>query len=103
MSKDMISFEWAIKKILREEKNFPVLEGFLSELLKFDIKIVEIFEKDIFKDKSNKLELIAKNRSGKLILIELQYSDEINYFQKMFYKTVSRLSNQLEKSMTIKI
>jgi len=40
-----------IQKILREEKNFSLLEGFLSEFSKFDIKIVEIFEKDIFKDK----------------------------------------------------
>jgi hypothetical protein len=31
-----------MKKILREKANFVILEGFLSELLKFDVEIVEI-------------------------------------------------------------
>ena len=32
-----ISFDWAIKRLLRQKANYEILEGFLSELLKEDI------------------------------------------------------------------
>ncbi len=59
----LISFDWAIKKILRRKANFEVLEGFLSELLFEDIKITEILEsesnKNVFDDKFNRLDIKA--------------------------------------------
>ena len=42
MSRKLISFDWAIKNILRSKANFAILEGFLSELLYTDISILEI-------------------------------------------------------------
>jgi hypothetical protein len=41
-----IRFDWAIKKLLRSKANFGILEGFLSELLHEDIKIMEILESE---------------------------------------------------------
>ena len=38
----LISFDWAMKKLLRSKANFKILEGFLSELLKEDVRIQEI-------------------------------------------------------------
>jgi hypothetical protein len=35
----LIRFDWAMKKLLRSKANFGILEGFLSELLKQDLKI----------------------------------------------------------------
>ena len=32
-TRSMISFDWAMKRLLRNKANFEVLEGFLSELL----------------------------------------------------------------------
>ena len=29
----LVSFDWAVKRLLRSKANFGVLEGFLSELL----------------------------------------------------------------------
>jgi predicted transposase/invertase (TIGR01784 family) len=52
MSKKLIRFDWAIKKLLRNKANFVVLEGFLSELLFEDIKIKEILESEGNQDKS---------------------------------------------------
>ena len=40
MQRKLITFDWAIKRILRSKTNFEILEGFLSELLKEDITIV---------------------------------------------------------------
>ena len=39
-------FDWAIKRLLLQRANFVVLEGFLSELLKQDVLIKEIFESE---------------------------------------------------------
>ena len=46
MSKKLISFDWAIKRLLRNKANFVVLEGFLSELLFDNIKIEQILESE---------------------------------------------------------
>jgi hypothetical protein len=48
-ARKLISFDWAIKKILRGKVNFEILEGFLSELLQDKIKIIEILENKINK------------------------------------------------------
>jgi len=34
MSRHLISFDWALKRLLCSKANFDILEGFLSELLK---------------------------------------------------------------------
>ena len=50
MPRKLISFDWAIKRILRSKANFDILEGFLSELLYEDIKILEILESESNQD-----------------------------------------------------
>ena len=41
-TRSIISFDWAMKRLLRQKANFEILEGFLSELLrrKIIIKII---------------------------------------------------------------
>lgn len=56
----LINFDWAMKKLLRSKANFEILEGFLSELLKEDIRILELLESE-----SNK-ELYSRKFSGDL-------------------------------------
>ena len=46
MSKKLIRFDWAVKKILRNKANFVVLEGFLPELLFENIKIEKIVKSE---------------------------------------------------------
>jgi predicted transposase/invertase (TIGR01784 family) len=85
----LISFDWAIKKILRSKANFAVLEGFLSELLFDDITIKEILEtesnKESKEDKLNRLDIKVKNSKDEVILIELQYNREFDYLQIILY------------------
>lgn len=84
-----ISFDWAIKKVLRHKENFTVLEGFLSELLGFDMKIQNLLEseanKQHEKDKFDRVDILAKTQKGELLLIEVQYDDEDDYFHRMVY------------------
>jgi len=61
MGGKLIRFDWAMKKILRDKENFVILEGFLSELLKDDIKIIEILESESNKEREeNKLNRLYK-------------------------------------------
>ncbi|MDJ0839678.1 MAG: Rpn family recombination-promoting nuclease/putative transposase [Acidobacteriota bacterium] len=87
----LIRLDWAIKKILRDKANFEILEGFLSELLRFDIRIQEILEsesnQDDALDKHNRVDLLVKNQDGQLIIIEVQNESEADYLQRLMYGT----------------
>jgi len=44
--KKLVGFDWGIQTCLRNQANFNILEGFLSELLSTDIKIIELLERE---------------------------------------------------------
>ena len=96
----LVTFDWALKRLLRAKANFAVLEGFLSELLKEDITIVEILESESNKEsednKFNRTDLIAKDARGRRILIEVQYTRQDDYFQRMIYGTTKVLGESLD-------
>lgn len=84
-----VSFDWALKRILRDKANFGVLEGFLTTLLNFDVKIHRLLESESNQDrkesKYNRVDLLAENGDGELILIEVQGETEFAYFQRMLF------------------
>lgn len=94
-----IRFDWAIKRLLRQKANFDVLEGFLSELLKFDVKIQEIIEsegnKEDENDKFNRVDLLAKDENNDLILIEVQNEREHDYFHRMNYAQAKLITQHI--------
>jgi len=83
----LVSFDWAMKRLLRSKANFEVLEGFLSELLKEDITILEVLEsesnKDFPSDKFNRVDLKVETGTKEIIIIEVQYDREFDYLQRM--------------------
>ncbi|MCI5220550.1 MAG: hypothetical protein D3914_15495, partial [Candidatus Electrothrix sp. LOE2] len=87
----LISFDWAMKKLLRSKANFEILEGFLSELLREDIRIQEVLEsesnKENSRDKYTRVDLKVKNARGDIIIIEVQYDREFDYLQRIFFGT----------------
>ena len=101
MPRKLISFDWAIKRILRSKANFDILEGFLSELLKEDIKIIEILESESNKeqknDKFNRLDLKVKNDKDEIILIEIQYSSELDYLQRILYASSKAITEHMKE------
>jgi predicted transposase/invertase (TIGR01784 family) len=102
MTRKLISFDWAIKKILRSKANFAILEGFLSELLFTDITILEVLEsesnKSGFDDKFNRLDMKVKNSKEEIILIEIQYNRELDYLQRMLYGSSKVITEHLKES-----
>ncbi len=99
MSKKLIRFDWAIKRLLRDKANFVVLEGFLSELLFEDIKIKEILEsesnQETEEDKYNRVDILTQNSQNELVIIEIQNTYEIDYFQRMAYGASKALTENL--------
>ena len=99
--RQLVSFDWAIKRLLRSKANFVVLEGFLSELLFDDIKIVEVLEsesnKENEKDKFNRVDIKVKNGKGELIIVEVQFNDELDFFQRVLYATSKTICEHLDE------
>jgi predicted transposase/invertase (TIGR01784 family) len=89
MLKPLISFDWAVKRLLRNKANFGILEGFLSELLHQDIKIDRILESEGNREnemeKFNRVDILAEDAQKQLIIIELQNNREVDYFQRMLF------------------
>ncbi len=98
----LISFDWALKKSLRSKANFEILEGFLSELLKDNIHILEILEsesnKEDKRDKFNRVDLKVKNQNNEIIIIEVQYEREFDYLQRILYGTSKTIIEHLNDS-----
>lgn len=99
MSKQLIRFDWAIKRLLRNKANFVVLEGFLSELLFDNIKIEHILESEsnqfFDNDKFNRVDILTQNSKNELVIIEIQNTYEIDYFQRMAYGVSKSISENL--------
>ncbi|MEA1916604.1 MAG: Rpn family recombination-promoting nuclease/putative transposase [Campylobacterota bacterium] len=97
----LISFDWAIKRVLRSKANFEILEGFLSELLFEDITILEILEsesnQELQDDKFNVLDVKVKNQKDEVILIEIQYSSELDYLQRILYASSKVITEHMKK------
>ncbi|SFV75845.1 Conserved hypothetical protein 1784 [hydrothermal vent metagenome] len=102
MPRKLISFDWAIKRILRSKANFEILEGFLFELLKENIKIIEILESESNQEqknnKFNRLDLKVKNEKGQIILIEIQYSSELDYLQRILYASSKIITEHMKEA-----
>lgn len=101
MGKKLIRFDWAMKKLLRHKANFEILEGFLSELLRFDVTIESILESEGNQqyeyDKYNRVDVLVKSRDGELMLVEVQQDSEIDYFHRMIYGAAKLITEYIDE------
>ena len=85
----LVSFDWAIKYLLRNKADYVILEGFLTTLLGKKINIQSLAESESNKvsegDKYNRTDVLAEEEDGTLIIIELQFTPEIDYFHRMLF------------------
>jgi predicted transposase/invertase (TIGR01784 family) len=102
MAKKLIRFDWAMKKMLRHKANFDILEGFLSELLGEDVKIKHILESDGNKetedDKFNRVDILVENEKGELVIIEVQNTQEYDYFHRMLYGASKAIAEHIKET-----
>ena len=99
--KQLIRFDWAMKRLLRHKANFDILEGFLSELFKEDVKIKQILDSESNKisddDKHNRVDILIENSKGELIIVEIQNSKEYDYFHRMLYGTAKVITEHIKE------
>jgi predicted transposase/invertase (TIGR01784 family) len=95
----LISFDYALKRLLRNKANYDVLEGFLSELLMRSITVRNIGEsegnKQHAEDKHNKVDILVEGEDREIIIIELQFTAEIDYFHRMVYGSSKVITEQM--------
>jgi predicted transposase/invertase (TIGR01784 family) len=100
--KQLVRFDWFIKNLLRDKVDFEILEGFLSELLKDDITILEIVESEGNKknklDKFNRVDVLVKTANDERVIIEVQNTKELDYLQRILYGTSKTLSETIKES-----
>jgi predicted transposase/invertase (TIGR01784 family) len=100
-SRPLVSFDWAMKRLLRNKANFQALEGFLSVLLERSIKISQILESESNREtadnKQTKMDILVENEEKELMIIELQYADEFDYFHRMLFGTSKVVTEYLSK------
>jgi len=73
----------------------------LSGLLTFQVKIQEVLESEANKitvlDKYNRVDILVKSDKGELILIQLQYDSEQDYFYRMVYGISKLISEYIQE------
>ena len=101
--KNLIRFDWAVKRLLRNKANFGILEGFLSELLGYDLTIEQILESEgnrqTSDNKTNRVDILVKNTKGELIIIEIQNNYMQDYLLRMLYGTSKIIIDNMIKGM----
>ena len=100
-NRPLISFDWAIKRLLRQKANFGILEGFLSELLRQEITVQSIPEPETNKaregDKASRVDILCENTKGELLLIELQYYAELDFLHRMLFGASKLITDYLKE------
>lgn len=96
-----IRFDWAMKRLLRNKANFSVLEGLLITLLDEKIVIQKLLESESNQedeyDKYNRVDILAEDSKGELLLIEVQNNNEYAYFQRMLFGTSKLVTEYINR------
>jgi predicted transposase/invertase (TIGR01784 family) len=97
--RQLVSFDWAVKRLLRNKANFEVVEGFLSELLGSEIRITSVLESESNQtdknDRQNRMDIVVEDTKGEIILIELQFIIEVDYFHRMLYGVSKAITERM--------
>ncbi|MFN0200371.1 MAG: PD-(D/E)XK nuclease family transposase [Bacteroidia bacterium] len=98
---ELVRFDWFMKNMFRDKRDFDILEGFLSVLLKEDITIIEILESESNqenkKDKFNRVDMMVKTAKDERIIVEIQNNEEYDYLQRILYGACKTITENLKK------
>ena len=101
MATNYIRFDWAMKRLLRDKANFAVLEGLITTLLREKMTIQKLLESESNQeseyDKYNRVDVLAENTKGELIIIEIQNNNEFAYFQRMLFGTSKLVTEYINR------
>ena len=96
----LVSFDWALKHILRDKANFDVLEGFLTTLLEEEIRVLSLLESEANQqhelDKYNRVDLLAVDSNGQILIIELQYTWQAADLKRLLYGAAKLIVDNMQ-------
>lgn len=99
-STNVVRFDWVIKRLLRNKADYVVVEGLLTVLLGRPIKIKNLLEsegnQETADDKFNRVDLLAEDEDGELLIFEIQNNRELDYFHRMAYGTSKVISEYMK-------
>ena len=79
---NLVSFDWAIKRLLRNKADYCIVEGLLTVLLGKQIRINSLLEsegnKETEEDKFNRVDILAEDETGELMIFEIQNNRELD-------------------------
>ena len=95
----IISFDWAVKRMLRDKANYDVLEGLMKVLTGEDLRISEILEsegnQETPEDKFNRVDIKAKNTRGDIIIVEVQLSRELHFLERILFGVAKAITEHM--------
>ena len=114
-NKPLVSFDYAIKYLLKDKGDYGIVEGFISALLKTkgykDIKIVALLEtesnKEDSKSKRSLADLIVEDEDHHKYIIEIERNVKDSFIHKSLFNTsrliVDNLAQREDYTQIIKI
>ena len=113
--KGLVSFDYAIKYLLRDKGDYSIVEGFISALLKTkgykDVKIIALLEsesnKEDSKDKRSLADLIVEDEDKHKYIIEIERNVKDSFIHKSLFNTsrliVDNLSQREDYTQILKV
>ena len=102
----LIRFDWAMKSILRDKANFDILEGFLSALLKKDIRVERVLESESNQEherqKFNRVDILVCDKKDNHFIIEVQAETESDYLERLLFGTCKTVVENLPLGASFK-
>ncbi|ONI40951.1 hypothetical protein AN396_04115 [Candidatus Epulonipiscium fishelsonii] len=100
-TRKLVSFDFAIKYLLRQKDNFEILEGFLTALLNEPIEVLDIIESESNKhsdiSKGNRVDLMIRDSQDRRMIVEIQHASESDYLERMVFETAKTIVDNLDK------
>ncbi|ONI46222.1 hypothetical protein AN641_01960 [Candidatus Epulonipiscioides gigas] len=101
---EVISFDYAMKHVLKQKDYFSILEGFLLALLKEEVTIMEILDNDRNSQiKLNRVSLFVKNQHGKKMIVKIQYGGGNDYLSKILWDTCKTIVDVIPVETFVKV
>jgi len=102
VEKQLVRFDWAIKRLLRHKADYVVVEGLLTVLLGEKITITSPpleseSNKDTPEARLNRVDVLVTNDKGELFLIEVQNSYEADFLLRMQYGVAKAITEHIKE------
>jgi len=98
-NRTLISFDYAVKYLLREEEDYGILSGFLTELMGRKIDVIGLIPEETVKsdpdEKTNRVDLKAKLDGGETAVFEIQFHQEYDFFGRVLFGVSHAITDQV--------